>query len=121
MNQPKVAAQDPTREGLLDVVTWRARWDSLKLFSPAQYSSLPGMPFPAPADTYPTKKPVADYLQAYSSLIGRQAREGRCQYGRPSQMSRVQGHPSCGQVLKSRQRRTLAATAERERAADSGT
>jgi transposase, IS5 family len=43
---------------------WRSRWDSLKLFTPAQYDNLPGMVFPAPADTYPTKDPVADYLQA---------------------------------------------------------
>jgi len=28
--------------------TWRDRWDSLKLFTPAQYDGLPGMPFPAP-------------------------------------------------------------------------
>ena len=48
---------------------WRARWDSLKLFSPAQYSSLPGMPFPAPADTYPSKEPVADYLPAYANAF----------------------------------------------------
>jgi putative flavoprotein involved in K+ transport len=45
--------------------TWRSRWDTLKLFTPAQYDALPGMAFPAPADTYPTKDPVADYLQAY--------------------------------------------------------
>ena len=45
--------------------TWRDRWDSLKLFTPAQYDGLPGMPFPAPADAYPTKDPVADYLQTY--------------------------------------------------------
>ena len=45
--------------------TWRDRWDSLKLFTPAQYDGLPGMPFPAPADTYPTKDPVADYLHIY--------------------------------------------------------
>jgi putative flavoprotein involved in K+ transport len=44
---------------------WRSRWDSLTLFTPAQYDALPGMPFPAPTDTYPTKDPVADYLQAY--------------------------------------------------------
>ena len=44
---------------------WRNRWDTLKLFTPAQYDALPGMAFPAPADTYPTKDPVADYLQAY--------------------------------------------------------
>jgi putative flavoprotein involved in K+ transport len=35
------------------------------LFTPAQYDGLPGMPFPGPADTYPTKDPVADYLQTY--------------------------------------------------------
>jgi putative flavoprotein involved in K+ transport len=31
---------------------WRSRWDSLKLFTPAQYDALPGMAFPASADTY---------------------------------------------------------------------
>jgi putative flavoprotein involved in K+ transport len=48
---------------------WRSRWDSLKLFTPAQYDALPGMPFPAPADTYPTKDPVADYLRAYAEAF----------------------------------------------------
>jgi putative flavoprotein involved in K+ transport len=46
---------------------WRSRWDSLRLFSPAQYDSLPGMEFPAPADTYPTKDEVADYLAGYAA------------------------------------------------------
>ena len=27
--------------------SWRARWDSLKLYSPASRDGLPGMPFPA--------------------------------------------------------------------------
>jgi putative flavoprotein involved in K+ transport len=49
--------------------TWRSRWDSLKLFTPAQYDALPGMAFPAPPDTYPTKDPVADYLQAYAAAF----------------------------------------------------
>ena len=49
--------------------SWRARWDSLTLFTPAQYDALPGMPFPAAADTYPTKEPVADYLQAYAAAF----------------------------------------------------
>ena len=39
--------------------TWRSRWDSLTLFTPAQYDALPGMPFPGPLDTYPAKDPVA--------------------------------------------------------------
>ena len=47
--------------------TWRSRWDSLRLFTPAQYSGLPGMAFPAPADTYPTKDQVADYLRTYAA------------------------------------------------------
>src|SRR3954449_4951691 len=46
--------------------SWRNRWDSLRLFSPAQYDSLPGLPFPAPADSHPTKDEVADYLAAYA-------------------------------------------------------
>jgi putative flavoprotein involved in K+ transport len=49
--------------------TWRSRWDSLTLFTPAQYDALPGMAFPAPVDTYPTKDPVADYLQAYANAF----------------------------------------------------
>ena len=45
---------------------WRPRWDSLRLFSPARYDALPGLPFPATADTHPTKEDVADYLGAYA-------------------------------------------------------
>jgi choline dehydrogenase-like flavoprotein len=56
---------------------WRSRWDSLKLFTPAQYDALPGMAFPAPADTYPTKDPVADYLQAYAAAVGPGCGSGR--------------------------------------------
>jgi putative flavoprotein involved in K+ transport len=44
---------------------WRSRWDSLTLFTPAQYSGLPGMAFPLPKDTYPSKDDVASYLRAY--------------------------------------------------------
>src|SRR3712207_222956 len=47
--------------------SWRTRWDSLRLFTPAQYDNLPGMDFPAAADTYPTKDQVADYLAAYAA------------------------------------------------------
>ena len=46
---------------------WRSRWDSLTLFTPAQYSSLPGMAVPSPKDTYPTKDDVAAYLRSYAS------------------------------------------------------
>jgi putative flavoprotein involved in K+ transport len=46
--------------------SWRSRWDSLRLFSPAQYDSLPGLAFPAAPDTHPGKDDVADYLAAYA-------------------------------------------------------
>jgi putative flavoprotein involved in K+ transport len=55
---------------------WRSRWDSLKLFTPAQYNALPGLPFPSPADTYPTKDPVADYLEGYASTFDLPVRRG---------------------------------------------
>jgi putative flavoprotein involved in K+ transport len=46
---------------------WRARWDSLQLFTSGRYDNLPGQPFPAAADTYPGKDEVADYLRAYAA------------------------------------------------------
>jgi len=48
---------------------WRSRWDSLTLFTPAQYSGLPGLAFPSPKDTYPSKDDVARYLQSYVSAF----------------------------------------------------
>ena len=47
--------------------TWRSRWDSLRLFTPAQYDAVPGMPFPGAKDTYPGKDDVADFLQDYAA------------------------------------------------------
>lgn len=46
--------------------SWRVRYDSLKLFTPAQYNNLPGLAFPAPVDHYPTKDEVAEYLELYA-------------------------------------------------------
>lgn len=46
--------------------SWRHRWDSLRLFTPAGYSHLPGMPFPARHDAFATKDEMADYLASYA-------------------------------------------------------
>jgi putative flavoprotein involved in K+ transport len=46
---------------------WRQRWDSLRLFTPARYSGLPGWQFPAPGFSFPTKDEVGDYLEAYAA------------------------------------------------------
>jgi putative flavoprotein involved in K+ transport len=48
---------------------WTSRWDSLRLFTPAQYSGLPGMDFPAAHDVYPSKDEVAAYLHSYASAF----------------------------------------------------
>ncbi|MEU9240679.1 NAD(P)-binding domain-containing protein [Streptomyces sp. NPDC048385] len=45
---------------------WPRYYDSLTLFSPARYSSLPGMRFPGDGDRYPTRDEVVDYLRAYA-------------------------------------------------------
>lgn len=47
--------------------SWRERWDSLKLFTPARFDSLDGMPFPLPAHEFPTHEQMADYLEAYAA------------------------------------------------------
>jgi putative flavoprotein involved in K+ transport len=47
--------------------SWATRWDSLRLFTPAEYSALPGMAFPAAAGTYPDKDQVAGYLRDYAA------------------------------------------------------
>ena len=46
---------------------WRRRWDSLRLFTPPRYTSLPGLPFPARGPECPTKDEVADYLESYAT------------------------------------------------------
>ena len=45
---------------------WRSRWDSLRLFTPSQFDSLPGMPFPKFKNYFPPKDEVADYLEEYT-------------------------------------------------------
>jgi putative flavoprotein involved in K+ transport len=46
--------------------SWRNRYDSLVLFTPRAYSSLPGLAVPGDPDGYPTKDEMADYLEMYA-------------------------------------------------------
>jgi putative flavoprotein involved in K+ transport len=55
---------------------WRRRWDSLRLFTSARYDSLPGMPFPAPPHSFPTKDAFADYLESYAQRFELPVRSG---------------------------------------------
>jgi putative flavoprotein involved in K+ transport len=47
--------------------SWRSRWDSLRLYSPAGRDGLPGTPFRAPANSYPTAAEMGDYLERYAA------------------------------------------------------
>ncbi len=44
---------------------WTRTWDSLKLFSPKEYSSLPGWMMPPTKETYPTREEIINYLTEY--------------------------------------------------------
>jgi putative flavoprotein involved in K+ transport len=56
--------------------SWRRRWDSLRLFTPARFDGLAGMPFPAPRHSYPTKDAMADYLESYATRFDLPVRLG---------------------------------------------
>ncbi len=56
--------------------SWRKRWDSLALFTPAQHDGLPGMPFPAKRGSFPTKEEVADYFEKYIQTFSLPVKSG---------------------------------------------
>lgn len=56
--------------------SWRQRWDSLRLFTPARFNGLDGMVFPAPPHSFPTKDEMADYLEAYANHFRLPVRTG---------------------------------------------
>ena len=65
-SKQQAGLRDPRRQRA-DRRRLAQRWDSLRLFTPARYDGLPGMPFPAPAQSFPTQDEMADYLEAYAA------------------------------------------------------
>jgi putative flavoprotein involved in K+ transport len=55
---------------------WRNRFDSLRLFSPARYDGLPGLPFPLPQWEFPTAAEMGDYLEDYARSFELPVRTG---------------------------------------------
>ncbi|GAA2758621.1 flavin-containing monooxygenase [Actinopolymorpha rutila] len=47
--------------------SWPHYYDSLTVFSPAGYSSMPGMPFGGDPDRYPTRDETVAYLERYAA------------------------------------------------------
>ena len=55
---------------------WRRRWDTLRLFTPAQHDGLPGFPFPAARNIFPDKEEFAAYLEDYAARFQLPVRTG---------------------------------------------
>ena len=55
--------------GLTRAGSWPHYYESLELFSPARYSSIPGFPFPGDPDRYPTRDEVVAYLESYADTL----------------------------------------------------
>ncbi len=49
--------------------SWRDRWDSLELFTPRRFSSLPGLPFPWGRSRCPSRLEMAEYLELYAQHL----------------------------------------------------
>ncbi|MCH6165234.1 flavin-containing monooxygenase [Pseudonocardia alaniniphila] len=80
------AAHALTARGLRPVVletgpepvgSWPHYYDSLTLFSPAAYSTLPGLPFPGDPQRYPHRDEVADYLRRYAATLDADIQTGQ--------------------------------------------
>lgn len=49
--------------------SWLNRWDSLRLFTPAEFNNMPGMDFPAKKGHYPSKYEVAEFFKNYAKTF----------------------------------------------------
>ncbi|WP_422770649.1 flavin-containing monooxygenase [Plantactinospora sp. WMMC1484] len=56
--------------------SWPRYYDSLTLFSPARFSSLPGAPFPGDPGRYPVRDEVIAYLSGYAGRVDADVRWG---------------------------------------------
>ncbi|HEY3193791.1 MAG TPA: NAD(P)-binding domain-containing protein [Candidatus Dormibacteraeota bacterium] len=56
--------------------SWRNRWDTLRVFTPAKWCGLPGMRFPGPRLSFPTKDEVGDFMADYAAKFKLQVCNG---------------------------------------------
>jgi putative flavoprotein involved in K+ transport len=56
--------------------SWPCYYDSLRAFSPASYSAMPGMSLGGAPERYPSRDEVADYLQRYAMALGVEIQTG---------------------------------------------
>ena len=56
--------------------SWPRYYDSLRLFSPAEFSAMPGLAFAGDPDRYPARDEVATYLRRYADTLGVEIQTG---------------------------------------------
>jgi putative flavoprotein involved in K+ transport len=71
---------------------WRQQWDTLRLYTPAKYDGLPGMPFPGDRWEFPQKDQVGDYLESYAARFELPVRTS-------TQVDRLEAGPGTGYTL----------------------
>jgi len=75
---------------------WRSRWDSLELFTIAQYCELPELRFPGRRGRFPSKDEMADYIEDY-------AREHQLPVRLETSVSALKPRPEGGYLLATNQ------------------
>jgi putative flavoprotein involved in K+ transport len=55
---------------------WRPRWDSVRLFTPARFDGLPGLPLHGEEGRHLTKDQILEYLEQYVQRFGLPVRFG---------------------------------------------
>ena len=73
--------------------SWPRYYDSLALFSPARYSSMPGLEFPGQPDHYPHRDEVASYLRRYAASLGADIRTN-------TRVTAVEAHDQAGFIVR---------------------
>jgi putative flavoprotein involved in K+ transport len=69
--------------------SWPRYYDSLALFSPARFSTVPGQDFPGDPDHYPHRDEVVEYLRHYAATLGAEIRTN-------TGVTEIHTHPESG-------------------------
>jgi putative flavoprotein involved in K+ transport len=82
--------------------SWLDRWDTLQLFTPRRFSSLPGMPFPDGKTRSPSRTEMARYLRSYVEKFSLPVETGTAVH-RLVRSSGAFGADTTGGVIRARQ------------------
>ena len=84
------------------VGSWPHYYDSLSLFSPVSYSSIPGLDFPGNPDHYPHRDEVVSYLRSYAAGLDADIRTNTPVTAVKSMAGSFLVHTAAGETLATR-------------------